>query len=57
MSDLNIVRLLFFLILFILAFADLTKPTTVGLIFCELILGFIIAGAWVHYILFGRDYD
>jgi len=57
MSDLNIVRLLFFLILFILAFADIAKPTIVGLIFCELILGLIIAGSWTHYILFGRDYD
>ncbi len=57
MSELNIVRLLFFIILIILAFADLTKGTVVGLIFCEAILGLIIAGCWVPYIIVGRDYN
>jgi len=57
MGELNIVRILFFIILIILAFTDLTKSTVVGLIFCEAILGLIIAGCWVHYIIFRRDYE
>lgn len=56
MSILNVVRLLFFIILITLAFADLTRSTVIGLIFCAFVLGLIISGYWVHYIIFGSDY-